>query len=114
MHAIIAALVGLSILAKAAQAAEAYFPPPESAGGWRILTAPDDIRRLAGADAARLDALRDWLWQSDDRDFAAVVIRRGYIVLEVERRDSAKTDSRRVASVSKAVCATVEGSVLEK
>jgi len=45
--------------------------------------------------------------QSDNRDFAAVVIRRGCIVLEVERRDSAKTDSRRVASVSKAVCATV-------
>jgi CubicO group peptidase (beta-lactamase class C family) len=36
-----------------------------------------------------------------------VVIRRGYIVLEVERGRSAKTDSRRVASVSKAVCATV-------
>jgi CubicO group peptidase (beta-lactamase class C family) len=35
------------------------------------------------------------------------VIRRGHIVLEVERGNSAKTDSRRVASVSKAVCATV-------
>jgi CubicO group peptidase (beta-lactamase class C family) len=35
------------------------------------------------------------------------VIRRGYIVLEVERGNSARTDARRVASVSKAVCATV-------
>src|SRR5690606_30860711 len=34
-------------------------------------------------------------------------IRNGYIVLEFERGNSAKTDSRRVASVSKAVCATV-------
>ncbi len=107
MHAIIAGLVALAVLPKAAEAAELYFPPPESAGGWRILEAPDDIRRLAGADPSRLDALREWLLQSDNRDFAAVVIRRGYIVLEVERRDSAKTDSRRVASVSKAVCATV-------
>ncbi|MCH7918683.1 MAG: hypothetical protein IIC50_11945, partial [Planctomycetes bacterium] len=38
---------------------------------------------------------------------AAVVIRKGYIVMEVERGNSSKTDSRRVASVSKAICATV-------
>ncbi len=58
-------------------------------------------------DPAKLEELRDWLMQSDDRNFAAVVIRRGYLVLEVERGNSAKTDTRRVASVSKAVCATV-------
>jgi CubicO group peptidase (beta-lactamase class C family) len=84
-----------------------YFPPPESQGGWRKLDKPDDIRQIAGADPARLGELKEWLLQSDDRGFAAVVIRRGYIVLEVERGNSAKTDSRRVASVSKAVCATV-------
>ena len=55
----------------------------------------------------RLEQLRQWLLDSDDRDFAAVVIRRGWIVLEVARGNSAKTDSGRVASVSKAVCATV-------
>jgi CubicO group peptidase (beta-lactamase class C family) len=84
-----------------------YFPPPESQGGWRKLDKPDDVRRAAGMDPRKLDALRDWLLKSDDRSFAAVVIRRGYIALEVERGRSAKTDSRRVASVSKAVCATV-------
>jgi CubicO group peptidase (beta-lactamase class C family) len=47
------------------------------------------------------------LLKSDNRDFAAVVIRHGWIVLEVERGNSAKTDARRVASCSKAVCATV-------
>ncbi|HZO88480.1 MAG TPA: serine hydrolase [Chthonomonadaceae bacterium] len=86
---------------------DAYFPPPESRGGWRKLDQPDQIRRLAGMDPAKLNALRQWLLQSDDRDFAAVVIRHGYIVLEVERGNSARTDARRVASVSKAVCATV-------
>jgi CubicO group peptidase (beta-lactamase class C family) len=85
----------------------AYFPPPESHGGWRKLEAPDDIRRLAGMDPGRLEELRQWLLESDRRGFAAVVIRRGQVVLEVERGNSAKTDSRRVASVSKAVCATV-------
>jgi CubicO group peptidase (beta-lactamase class C family) len=83
------------------------FPPPESQGGWRVIAKRDDLRRLAGMDPAKLDELRAWLLQSDDRDFAAVVVRRGSIVLEVERKNSAKTDARRVASVSKAVCATV-------
>jgi CubicO group peptidase (beta-lactamase class C family) len=84
-----------------------YFPPPESQSGWRQVTEPDEIRRLGRADPDKLDTLRDWLLASDDRNFAAVVIRNGYIVLEVERGTSAKTDSRRVASVSKAICATV-------
>ena len=84
-----------------------YFPVPESKGGWRTLTAPEDLRRLAGVDPAKLEELRSWLLKSDRRPFAAVVIRNGYIVLEVERGRSARTDSQRVASVSKAVCATV-------
>lgn len=84
-----------------------YYPPPESQGGWRKLENPDDIHKRAGMDPGKLDELNEWLLQSDDRDFAAVVIRNGFIVLEVERGNSAKTDSRRVASVSKAICATV-------
>ena len=84
-----------------------YFPPPESDGGWRRLEKPEDIRRMAGMDPHKLDDLREWLIQSDNRTFAAVVVRHGWIVLEVERGNSAKTDARRVASVSKAVCATV-------
>ena len=88
-------------------ASPTYFPPPESQGGWRKLEKPEEIRTLAGMDPDKLASLRQWLMDSDKRNFAAVVIRNGYIVLEVERGNSAKTDSRRVASVSKAVCATV-------
>lgn len=84
-----------------------YFPPAESKGGWRKLDKPEEIRSHAGMDSDKLAELQKWLLKSDDRDFAAVVIRNGYVVLEVERGNSAKTDARRVASVSKAVCATV-------
>ena len=87
--------------------AEDYFPPGESNGGWRKLESDSDLRQIARVDPAKIDSLKQWLLDSDKRDFAAVVIRRGYIVLEVERGNSAKSDSRRVASVSKAVCATV-------
>ena len=84
-----------------------YFPPPESQGGWRKCEKPDDIRRLAGMDPARLAELKGWLLQSDDRHFAAVVIRHGYIVLEVERDHSSITNIGDVKSCAKAICATV-------
>jgi len=98
---------GLTCVTFATLAGETYFPPPESQGGWRKLEAPDDIRRIGAMDPEKLAELKQWLLDSDKREFAAIVIRRGYIVLEVERGNSAKSDSRRVASVSKAICATV-------
>jgi CubicO group peptidase (beta-lactamase class C family) len=84
-----------------------YFPPPESAGGWRKLDNADEIRQVGGMNPDKLSDLKQWLLDSDHRAFAAVLIRHGYIVLEVERGNSSKTDARRVASVSKAICATV-------
>ncbi|MFM8571812.1 MAG: serine hydrolase domain-containing protein [Pirellula sp.] len=87
--------------------ATVYFPPPESQGGWRTLKLAAQVETLAGMDAMKLDRLHQWLLDSDSRPFAAVVIRHGYIALEVQRGNSSATDSRRVASVSKAICATV-------
>ncbi len=89
------------------EASDDYFPPPESQGGWRKLDQPDQVRSIAGIDPEKLAGLKEWLLASDNRNFAAVVIKNGYIVLDVERGNSSKTDARRVASVSKAVCATV-------
>jgi len=107
IRAIGAVLSSLLAAYPASPADEAYFPPPESQSGWRKLEETEAIRNLAGMNPDKLAALKTWLLESDQRDFAAVVIRRGFIVLEVERGNSSKTDARRVASVSKAVCATV-------
>ncbi len=84
-----------------------YFPPPESQGGWRAVETEDEIESIAQMDPRKIAELREWLLRSDERPFAAVVIRGATIVLQVERGNSAATDARRVASVSKAVCATV-------
>ena len=100
-----AVLVPLSV--RADSASTIYFPPPESKGGWRKLEDSEAISQIGGMDPQKLQDLRKWLLKSDKRDFAAVVIRNGHIVLEIERGNSSKTDSRRVASVSKAICATV-------
>ena len=62
-----------------------YFPPPESKGGWRKLDAAHEIRRSAGMDPQELEELRQWLLRSDNRNFAAVVIRRGHIVLVIPK-----------------------------
>lgn len=100
-------LVGLLASIARVHGQSTYYPPPESRGGWRVLNDPDQIAKLTRANPDKLSALREWLLQSDQRDFAAVVVCNGYIVLEIERGNSAITDSRRVASVSKAICATV-------
>jgi CubicO group peptidase (beta-lactamase class C family) len=86
--------------------ASSYFPPPESQGGWRKLDNPEDIRRLAGMDPDKLAELKEWLLESDKRNFAAVVIRNGYVALEVERDQSGKTDTGNIKSCAKAICAT--------
>src|SRR5271157_5026954 len=96
-----------SLRAEPASTAKEYFPPSESEGGWRTLSDPDSIRREAGMDPAKLSKLREWLRQSDHRQFAAVVIRRGHLVMQEERGKSAVTDTGRIASCSKAICATV-------
>ncbi len=64
------------------KAAEAYYPPPESAGGWRRLHNDEEVRKLAGMDPFRLDVVGEEnlaMWGSP---WALVVIRRGYLVRE--------------------------------
>lgn len=47
-----------------AQSNGAYFPPPESRGGWRKLADPNDIKKLAGMGPSKLDEIKEWLFQS--------------------------------------------------
>jgi CubicO group peptidase (beta-lactamase class C family) len=117
MKTLLSLSVGFLVLAASAPGAtpapdvasrgDDYFPPPESRNGWRSVTGAPEIESIGGMDIAKVAELHQWLLDSDTRPFAAVVIRHGTIVLQVERGNNAATDSRRVASVSKAVCATV-------
>jgi hypothetical protein len=86
-------LLSLALTAVRLAAAEAsgYFPPPECQGGWRTPEKPEDIRRLAGMDPDKLASLKQWLLDSDKRDFAAVVIRHG-LDLVVTRQTGSSGD----------------------
>jgi len=61
----------------------AYYPPPESQGGWRWLGEPDQVRGLAGMDPDALERLRQkqmFLYGGDS--WGIVIIRHGYLVRE--------------------------------
>ncbi len=81
-----------------------YFPPPESQGGWRMVEQDSEIETIAEMDPQKITELRQWLLESDDRPFAAVVIRHGTIALQVERDNSAVTDTGNTKSCAKAIC----------
>lgn len=83
-----------------------YFPKSASQGGWRRCSTRQDLEAL-GIDSQKLADLQAWLLASDSRNFHAVVIHKGHLVLDVERGPGMSQSTRRVASVSKAICATV-------
>ena len=75
-----ALLLAGSTLALAA-GPRAYFPPPDSAGGWRTLTGPAKIRKTAQVDTAKLDAAFDYIQQTSQHG-GLLVVRHGYLVYE--------------------------------
>ena len=63
---------------------ETYYPPPESQGGWRYLTEPDEVRTLARMDPTRLDEvqqMQDFACGGDS--WGIVIVRHGYLVREL-------------------------------
>jgi CubicO group peptidase (beta-lactamase class C family) len=60
---------------------EQYFPPPDDAGGWRILNRSADIRKVAGIDVMRLDAAFQYT-QTTSQHGGLLVVRHGHLVYE--------------------------------
>ena len=58
-------------------------------------------------DPIKLEELKQWFLQSDDRPFNAIVIRHGYVVLDVARGTNPVASVGDVKSCAKAICATV-------
>ena len=58
-----------------------YFPPPDSAGGWRTLSGTAQIRKVAGMDLARLDQAFEFEKETSQHG-GLVVVRHGYLVYE--------------------------------
>lgn len=110
-----AALTVLATVAPVLKAAvdDGYFPPPDSEGGWRTLTEPGEIRRLAGMDAERLErAYR--LTERSTRNGGLLVVRHGYLVLEKYFGRASRNANPDMASTGKAFTSIACGVMLRE
>ncbi len=62
-------------------AGPAYFPPPDSHGGWRTPKTPADVSRLAGLDPTKLDAAFEYTKDTSQHG-GLLVVRHGYLAYE--------------------------------
>jgi hypothetical protein len=65
--------------------AAGYYPPPESKGGWRSLTEPEQAQATATIDLDRLAPARAWNTKFSVPS-SIVIIRSGYPVAEWRAR----------------------------
>ena len=90
-----------------------YFPPPESAGGWRTALEPDAARELAGMDRAALDAAWDFV-STLHADSSLLVARRGWLCCERYQGLMSPTFNRDMHSCGKAFTSTAAGILMEE
>ena len=62
-------------------AADDYFPPPDSQGGWRTLKDAAQIRKTAGMDLTKLDYAFEYASRTSQHG-GLLVVRHGYLVYE--------------------------------
>ena len=90
-----------------------YFPPPDSAGGWRTLNDPAKIRELAGMDAARLDQAFEFT-QRCSQNGGLLVVRHGYLVFERYYGRAHRDANPDMASTGKAFTSVACGIMLDE
>jgi CubicO group peptidase (beta-lactamase class C family) len=103
----------LLLLALPGAAAEDYFPPPDSRGGWRTLTDPARVRKLAGLDIARLDRAFEYA-QRTSQHGGLLVVRRGWLAYERYYGRGHREANPATASVGKAYTSIACGIMLDE
>ncbi len=78
-YAVLKFLVSMTVCATASFAQ--YFPPPDSAGGWRTFTMPNEIRQKTGLDVKKLDQAFEYI-QGSSQNGGLLVVRHGWLVYE--------------------------------
>jgi hypothetical protein len=96
-----------------AGAAPDYFPPPDSAGGWRTLSEPEEIRSKAGMDASRLEtAFR--ICERGTQHGGLLVVRLGWLVFERYFGRASRNANPDMASTGKAYTSIACGVMLDE
>lgn len=93
--------------------AQTYFPPPDSAGGWRTLTGAAAIRKSAGIDLARLDGAFSYAKMTSAHG-GLLVARHGYLVYEKYFGQGHREAHPDMASIGKAYASIACGIVMNE
>jgi CubicO group peptidase (beta-lactamase class C family) len=96
-----------------AGAPDDYFPPPDSAGGWRTLEDSAATRRLSGIDRARLDEAFDFI-QRTSKHGGLLVGRRGWLVYERYFGRAHRNANANTASIGKAFTSIAVGILIDE
>lgn len=108
-----AAIPALVLLALPMAHAADYFPPPDSAGGWRTLHEAAQIRGKAGMDLPRLEQAFDFT-QRCSQNGGLLVVRHGYLVFERYFGRAHRDANPDMASTGKAVTSIACGIMLQE
>lgn len=95
-----ALLFSLFCSAGALSAAKPYYPPPDSAGGWRTLKDAAQIRKIAGMDVKRLEQAFQYTTRTSQHG-GLLVLRHGWLVYENYYGKCARDVTPSAASVGK-------------
>ncbi|MDQ2712219.1 MAG: beta-lactamase family protein [Acidobacteriota bacterium] len=90
-----------------------YFPPADSAGGWRTLTDAGQIRNKAGMDRERLDDAFAFI-QETSQNGGLLVVRHGYLVYEKYFGKGNREAHPDMASIGKAFTSVSCGIMLKE
>ena len=96
-----------------APAAEKYFPPPDSQGGWRTLKESSQIRKIAGMDPVKLDYAFEYVSRTSQHG-GLLVVRHGYLVYEKYYGKGNREALPAEASVGKAYTSIACGIMLKE
>ncbi len=88
-----------------------YFPPPDSAGGWRTLADADSVRKIAGMDRNKLDQAFEYAQRSSQHG-GLLVVRHGWLVYEKYYGRGNREAIPALASVGKAFTSIACGIML--
>ena len=106
-------LLATFCLASATAATPVYYPPPDSAGGWRTLKDPAQVRKIAGIDVKRLDGAFNYA-QRTSQHGGLLVVRRGWLVYERYYGKCWRDSTPSAASVGKTFTSVSCGIMLDE
>lgn len=89
--------------------ADAYFPPPESHGGWRTLRTAQEVREVGGMDPRQLALAAEHNAFQASTTTSMVVIRHGWLVSEWYEASALATTRYDIWSAVKSVTGTAYG-----